>query len=266
MTNPIIDAIDWDLENPTASALLLQQQLVLLQAEWDTKISRALQLKAVGPKSLASFQDLPNHRSNEIDSYLGFDPAEEFVGDTLRYVRGELIPTLPFAGVGHRERIYLTQTSVLTPNAAVNTTFLYNNISVTLPRPAFVRGYHPLILKSSGANPCSNLFRPQIDDAAIFSGAPTGGGAGAERPGITFWPLVMSTETFVIVEWETPTIIAEGAHTFRMDIIAGAFFGGSLSAANVAPFFDIYTSAVEAGTMPTTYVQPPLSYLEFIYQ
>lgn len=265
MANPIIDAINWDLANPEASALLLQQQLVLLQAEWDTKISRALQLKAVGPKSLASFQDLPNHRSNEIDTYLGFDPADELVDATLRYVRGELVYTLPYAGVGHKERIYLTQTSVLTPNAAVNTTFLYNNISVTLPRPAYVRGYHPLILKSAGANPCSNLFRPQIDGSAIFSGAPTGGAVGDARPGITFWPLTMAAETFVIVEWETPDSIDEGAHTFRMDIIAGAFFGGALSAANVAPFFDIYTSAVEAGTMPTTYVQPPLSYLEFIY-
>lgn len=265
MSNPIIDAINWDLANTEASALLLQGQLALLQAEWDTKISRALQLKSVGPKSIASFQDLPNHRADEIDHYIGFDPAEEIVDSSLRYVRGELVATLPYAGTGHRERIYLTQTSVLTPNAAVNTTFLYN-ISATLPRPAFVRGFHPLILKSSGANACSNLFRPQIDGSAIFSGNPTGGSAGDPRPGITFWPLVMTTETFVIVEWETPDAIAAGAHTFRMDIIAGAFFGGSLSAANVAPFFNIYTSAIEAGTMPTTYVQPPISYLEFIYQ
>lgn len=264
MTNPIIDAINWDVNNPGASAILLQQQLALLQAEWDTKTSRFLGLTSVGAKSDASFEDLQNNRSNEIDIYVGLDPSEPLVDSTLRYVRGGLVSSLPQAGVGHKERVYLSQTSVLTPNAAVNTTFLYN-VSATLPRTAFVRGFHPLILKSSGANACSNLFRPQIDGAAIFSGNPAGGSAGDPRPGITFWPLVMNTETFVIVEWETPTAIAAGAHTFRMDIIAGAFFGGALSAANVAPFFNIYTSAIEAGTMPTTYVQPPLSYLEFIY-
>lgn len=264
MTNPIIDAINWDVNNPGASAILLKQQLALLQAEWDEKTSRILQLKSVGPKSISSFQDLLNHRNGEIDNYLGFDPADELVDSNLRYVRGELVHALPYAGTGHKERIYLEQTSVLTPNLAVDTTFLYTQ-TVSLPRPAFVRGFHPLILKSATAFACRNLFRPQIDGTAIYSGNPTGGAAGDARPGILFWPLVMSTETFVIVEWATPDVVDAGSHTFRMDIISNNGLGGSLSAANVAPFFDIYTSAIEVGTMPTTYVQPSLSYLEFIY-
>lgn len=265
MSNPIIDAIEWDIDNPGISALLLQRQLALLQAEWDEKIARSLDLRSVGLKSLSSFNDLPNSRENEIDFYLGFDPSDEAIDTSLRYIRGQLTPTLPLAGSGHKERYYLSQTSVLTPNASADTVYLYN-VTVTLPRPAWVRGYHPLILKSSGANACSNLFRPQIDGTAIYSDAATGGGAGNDRPGILFWPLVLNTESFMIVEWSSQDIVSAGSHTFRMDIIASGGLGGSVSAANVAPFFNIYTSAIEAGTMPTTYVQPPLSYLEFIYQ
>lgn len=264
MSNPIIDAIVWDTDNIEASALLLQQQLALLQAEWDTKLSRQLRLTSVGPKTIAGFQDLPNNRNNEIDTYVGFDPSEPVIDSSLRYVRGELVPTLPFAGVGHKERYYLSQSSVLTPNAAVNTTFLYNE-TITLPRPAWVRGFHPLVIKSAGANPCANLFRPQIDGTAIFSGNPTGGSSGDPRPGFLLYPLVVNTETFLILDWSSQDLVAAGSHTFRMDIIDANFLGAD-SPANVAPFFNLYTSAIEVGTMPVTYVQPPLSYLEFIYQ
>lgn len=252
MANPIIDAINWDVNNPGASAILLQTQLALLQAEWDTKISRFLQLTAVGSKSVASFQDLPNHRENEIDLYVGLDPAGEFVDSTLRYVRGELNPTLPYAGIGHKERVYLSQTSVLDPST-VNTTFLYN-VSATLPRQAYVRGFHPLILKSFQPEICSNIFRPQIDGVTVFSDV---------NLGITFYPSIFATESFVIVEWVTPAPIAEGTHVFRMDIIDGII---GVLRAQVAPFFDIYTSSIHTGTMPIAYVQPSLSYLEFIYQ
>lgn len=260
MTNPIIDAIDWDVQNTSASARLLQSQLTALQAEWDTKLSRFLQITSINSKSLASFQSLPNHRSDPIDSYQGLNPATPEADYALRYVRGQLESVLPYAGIGHKERLYLEQTAVKVPNASPLTTYLYQE-TVTLPRPAYVRGVHPVIVKGSGANGCNTVFRPLIDGSPVFPGTYD---ADTNVTGIGLFPLVVSTESYFAVIWSTLEPIDAGQHDIEMDLIASTPTGAD-SPANVAPFFNLYTSAVEAGTMPTTYVQPPVSYLEFIY-
>lgn len=260
MTNPLIDNITWDPNNPSASVQNLLTQLTALQAEWEEKRSRFLQITTLGQKSLATWLSLPGHRNSSRDIYVGLDPSIPEADSTLRIIRGQLLPLTPAAGVGHKERLYLDQSTILVPNASVETTYLFQE-TVTLPRDAYILGVHPVIVKPGGGGSCDVCFRPLIDGDQVFEGILTGR---APRPGVTLEPLLTFIETLVTIVWASPLIPA-GTHDIEMDLISAPSSGGATSS-NVAPLFNYHSTSMETGVMPAAYVQPSVSYLEFIYQ
>lgn len=149
MTNPIIDALTWDPDNPTKSVRALQTALMTLQDEWATKVPQLGQISRNGRVTEDDWQSLILQKGLDADradnSYLHFDNInQEFEGKWAN-IFGEIQPQVSEVDSGKSERFafHITNNYIAVSNGT-RTTIM--TISIDLARDAKLFLFTPFMI------------------------------------------------------------------------------------------------------------------------
>lgn len=239
MTNPIVDALEWDPDYPAASISALLTALMALQAEWDTKIPQLGQISRNGAVTeddwlaLIAQKDFDEDRAD--NTYLHFDNVnQEFEGEWAN-IFGEIQQGMGVVSDKTVAHVLTNRVSIVATTADV-----FNNV-IVLPRSAKFDIYLPFMVnRTAGANNVTITLKIATVSVYSYDLVPTSG----------------SWEPYYVVFHSAE--YAAGSVTIEVEATVGA--------TTTCEFADIAPLPNVTGTTPLGIVTPYLGYIEAIYQ
>lgn len=265
MSNAIVDAITWDINNTTKSMRDLQTALNALQADWSERLPQFAQINSNGVVNedsligLALIKGLDSSRDDITFNH--FDPTTpDFMGE-WQNVFGEIAMPVAAEDAGKTEQILFPAISgtYVTINTNTPNSHLIHTYTFTLTKPAVVNFYHYLIqaVSHTGANPqtISLAYRIYINGVDFFTTAlrtltqATTTGAGPSYS-------VYETTTLIGSLGE----LAAGTYIYRLSAQRSTA-NGTVFVTDAAPLPNVALPAVP----PLGQISPAISHLEVIY-
>lgn len=240
MTNPIIDALSWNPDNPAASIRALQTALTTLQTEWATKIPPLGQISRNGQVYESDWNVFESDRDDA--TFLHFDnETPDFRGEwanilgVVRPVEGAMLP-----GFSEFTEVNVINNYISVVGAfAVTTTIM--TITIELKRDALFFIWFPLMVnRTVGAGTVTFLL---------------------EINGVSQYDMIVTPVSGSWELWYHPWISSlcnPGSYTIRLRVQIPA--GTTVEFAQIAPLPNV------VGTSPIGIITPSLAYVETIYQ
>jgi hypothetical protein len=243
MTNPIIDALAWDVNNPAASVRALQTALMALQDEWNNKVPITAQ---VSRNALVTEEDWQVYDTTRQDSsFLHFDNVSQKFAGLWENIFGSIqfSRSVIDSGLSEFHPVNILNNRVSITGAA--TTIILEPPSFIIPRSAKLFIYLPfLINRNSGSSDITLVLEINSVDYLTLVVTPT---TGIWAPFTLYW---LSDEYVVPPGVQVGIILRLKA---------------TVAAANVCEFADIAPLPNITGAIPLGIITPYLGYIEAIY-